>query len=241
MAGPWREEILGDGQARLILGDCRDVLPTLGKVDALIWDPPWGINFLEYESHKDNAEEYPAWIAATLAEAESHVSDGWCVVFQGAKRAWEWPSLLGREYRVMACAKNFTQILPGAGPLWSTDFALFWQKGKARVEHGRGRDYHVAITSNMSTRPKGHPCPRPLDQMEYVVECFTEHGMVILDPTFGSGTTGVAAVKLGRRFIGIEIEPKYFDIAVRRISDALKQPDMFIEKPKPPTQEALGL
>ena len=77
--------------------------------------------------------------------------------------------------------------------------------------------------------------------MEYVVECFTEHGMVILDPTFGSGTTGVAAVNLGRRFIGIEIEPKYFDIACRRISDALKQPDMFIEKPKPATQEALSL
>jgi site-specific DNA-methyltransferase (adenine-specific) len=57
-----------------------------------------------------------------------------------------------------------------------------------------------------------------------------------LDPFMGSGTTGVAAVKLGRKFIGIEIEPKYFDIACRRISEALKQPDMFIEKPKPATQ-----
>ena len=61
----------------------------------------------------------------------------------------------------------------------------------------------------------------------------------ILDPFMGSGTTGVAAVKLGRKFIGIEIEPKYFDIACRRISEALKQPDMFIEKPKPAVQEAL--
>ena len=57
----------------------------------------------------------------------------------------------------------------------------------------------------------------------------------------GSGTTGVAAVKLGRKFIGIEIEPKYFDIAVRRISDALKQPDLFIERPKPAKQEAFEL
>ena len=57
----------------------------------------------------------------------------------------------------------------------------------------------------------------------------------------GSGTTGVAAVKLGRKFIGIEIEPKYFDIACRRISEALKQPDMFVEPPKPLRQEALDL
>ncbi len=235
----WREEILGDGQVRLICADCRDVLPTLGNVDALIWDPPWGINFSEYESHKDDSAQYPQWIADTLSEAESHVTDGWAVVFQGPKRAWEWPSLLGREYRIMACAKNFTQILPGAGPLWSTDFALFWQVGKPRVEHGRGRDFHLAITSDMRGRPRGHPCPRPLDQMKYVVECFSEKGMTALDPTFGSGTTGVAAVNLGRRFIGIEIEEKYFDIAVRRIQSALDAPDMFIEKPKPAKQEAM--
>jgi DNA modification methylase len=61
----------------------------------------------------------------------------------------------------------------------------------------------------------------------------------ILDPFMGSGTTGVASVKLGRKFIGIEIEPKYFEIACKRIGDALKQPDMFIEKPKPLKQEMM--
>lgn len=66
-------------------------------------------------------------------------------------------------------------------------------------------------------------------------------GGAALDPFMGSGTTGVAAVKLGRKFIGIEIEPKYFDIACRRISEALKQPDMFVEPPKQPRQEALEL
>lgn len=57
----------------------------------------------------------------------------------------------------------------------------------------------------------------------------------------GSGTTGVAAVKLGRKFIGIEIEPKYFDISCRRIAEALKQPDMFVEPPKPAKQETFEL
>lgn len=65
-------------------------------------------------------------------------------------------------------------------------------------------------------------------------------GHTILDPFMGSGTTGVACAKLGRRFIGIEIEPKYFDIACKRIEDAYKQPDLFIERPKP-VQEAMAL
>ena len=225
-----RVEKIGD--AVLHLGDARDVMsgfPECLRVDALIWDPPWGIGFSEYESHKDKPEEYPDFIRDLLEKAETHVGDGWCVVFQGAKRAWEWSALIQREWRLMACAKNFTQILPGKGPIWSTDFALFWPVGKPRVEGGKGRDYHVAITSDMRSRPKGHPCPRPLDQMTYIVNCFTEHGFTVLDPTMGSGTTGVACANLGRKFIGIEIEPKYFDIALQRIEAAYNQPRLFDE------------
>lgn len=220
-----RVERIGD--AILYLGDCYTILPGLPPVDALIWDPPWGIGFAEYESHKDDPKEYPSWLRDTLAIAESKVTDGWAVVFQGAKRAWEWSALIPREWRLMACAKNFTQILPGQGPIWSTDFALFWPVGTPRVEHGRGRDWHVAITSNMSSRPKGHPCPRPLDQMVYVVNCFSEMGMTVLDPTMGSGTTGVACAGLGRKFIGIETEPKYFDLACERIQSAYRQRRLF--------------
>lgn len=66
-------------------------------------------------------------------------------------------------------------------------------------------------------------------------------GETVLDPFMGSGTTGVACANLGRKFIGIEIEPKYFDIACRRIEKAYKQPDFFIEKPAPAKQEALDL
>ena len=237
-----RVEHIGD--ATLYLGDCLEILPTLGNVDALIWDPPWGINFREYASHDDDPSVYQGWVLDALSKAESLVLDGWCAVFQAPRRAWEWSRLVPREYRIMACAKNFTQILPGKGPLWSTDFALFWSVGVPRVEHGRGRDYHVAITSNMSTRPKGHPCPRPLDQMVHVVECFSEPGMEVLDPTMGSGTTGVACAKLGRRFIGIEIDPGYFDIACRRIDEAYRQRDLFRDaapvEPKPIQPSLLG-
>ena len=227
------------GDATLYLGDCLDILPTLGNVDALVWDPPWGIGFKEYADYDDNPECYPEWLTAALASSECLVRDGWCVVFQGPRRAFEWARLVPREYRVMACAKNFRQILPGKGPLWSTDFALFWSQGTPRVEHGKGRDFHLAITSDMRDRPKGHPCPRPLDQMVHVVNCFTEAAHVVLDPTMGSGTTGVACAKLGRKFIGIEIHEPYFDIACRRIEEAYRQPNLFAEPRPKATQDNL--
>ena len=69
--------------------------------------------------------------------------------------------------------------------------------------------------------------------------CIARTTGAVLDPFMGSGTTGVAAARHGRRFIGCEIEPKYFDIACRRISEALKQPDHFIEPPKVAKQQAM--
>jgi DNA modification methylase len=86
-----------------------------------------------------------------------------------------------------------------------------------------------------------HPAIFPVELPRHLIMSFSASGHTVLDPFMGSGTTGVAAVNLGRKFIGIEIEQKYFDIACRRISEALKQPDMFIEKPKPMVQEALSL
>jgi DNA modification methylase len=75
--------------------------------------------------------------------------------------------------------------------------------------------------------------------MKWLIERATFYDDHIVDPFMGSGTTGVAAVKLGRKFTGIEINEKYFDIACRRITEALKQPDLFVEPPKPAKQEAL--
>lgn len=86
-----------------------------------------------------------------------------------------------------------------------------------------------------------HQTRKPLILMKDLVSLFSNRNQTILDPFMGSGTTGVAAVRLGRKFIGIEIEPKYFDIACRRIGEALKQPDLFIESPKPMRQETLAL
>jgi site-specific DNA-methyltransferase (adenine-specific) len=85
----------------------------------------------------------------------------------------------------------------------------------------------------------GHPAPMPFTLVSDHIETWTKQGSIVADPFMGSGTTGVAAVKLGRKFIGIEIEPKYFDIACKRIQAALDAPDLFIEAPKPAKQEEL--
>ena len=81
-----------------------------------------------------------------------------------------------------------------------------------------------------------HPTQKPIAVMDWAIRQIG-HAETILDPFMGSGTTGVAAVKLGRKFIGIEIEPKYFDISCRRISEVLKQGDLFIDMPAQRTKE----
>lgn len=83
----------------------------------------------------------------------------------------------------------------------------------------------------------GHPTEKPLGLMGELVQLFSNQGATVLDPFMGSGTTGVACARLGRKFIGIELEPKYFEIACRRIEEAQAQPDMFI--PSAGEQEAL--
>jgi site-specific DNA-methyltransferase (adenine-specific) len=92
--------------------------------------------------------------------------------------------------------------------------------------------------TNQPDRHGEHQTEKPIPLMRELVGLFTQPDSIILDPFMGSGTTGVAAVKLGRRFIGVEIEPRYFDIACRRIAEALKQPDFFVERPAPAKQEA---
>ena len=77
-----------------------------------------------------------------------------------------------------------------------------------------------------------HPTQKPVGVIEWCLG-FVPNAQTILDPFMGSGTTGVACARLGRRFIGIEIEPRYFDIACRRIENAYKQADLFVEQPIP--------
>ncbi len=238
-----RKEKLAEG-VTVFLGDCREVmqdLPSCFRVDAVVTDPPFGVGF-KYESHDDRPEAYEGgygnWIWARLEAAERLCTPGAPIfVWQASpnlRRLHEW---FPRDWRLFCAAKNFVQMRPT--PMqWSYDpVVVWWVEGAKGWSAGTAtRDFHIANTAPVIASPdnieKGHPCPRPLDQSLHIIEQWCKPESVVLDPFMGSGTTGVAAVKLGRRFVGIEKEPKYFDIAVRRIQKVLDAPDMFADQSK---------
>ena len=203
------------GRATLHLGDCRDILPTLGKVDAVVTDPPFGLGKLMQGGTwgaKDGFKEMLDWDAEAPA-LETLLA------------------IAGKADRVVMWGGNYFGLPPSR--CW-----LVWDKANAVPTMA---DVELAWT-NLDRPAKrfnglvgrvefGHPTQKPLDLMKWTIAQVEHTGSapVILDPFMGSGTTGVAAVQLGRQFIGIEREPKYFDIACKRIEDAQRQGDLFLE------------
>ncbi len=210
----WREEVIGN--ARLILADCRDVLPVLSGIDAVVTDPPYGVGF-KYVSHNDTRIGYEEFCKEWFDLCQSKVTT--ILLTPGTNNVAMWSRL--RPYRwILAWLK------PGAmgnSPVGVCNWepVLMWGKGTRNKTD-------VFTAPIIPTKETGvHPCPKPVN---WAVEAILRvPGNVILDPFMGSGTTGVACARLGRRFIGIEIEPTYFDIARRRIEQAHRQGDLFID------------
>lgn len=256
----WREEILGDGQVRLICGDCREILPGLPRVDAVVTDPPYG--------QRQNTNVRGAWgVRAVLPPGRGSRARKAAGGLHSTGLAVEWPEgihgddcafdpsiLLGLASEVLIWgAHKFSDQLPAG--CW-----LVWDKVPTGKVRDQGDGEIAWLNSDQPMRifrllwdgvcvgaaarhevtagqQRVHPTQKPEALMRWCLGFIQGH--TILDPFMGSGTTGVAAVKLGRRFIGCEIESRYFDIACRRISEALRQPDLFIEQPKPQKQEKM--
>jgi DNA modification methylase len=219
------------GDATLYLGDCLEILPTLGPVDAVVTDPPYGIGF-KYESHDDTPKEYGPWLWSVLELAEGLCTEGSPVfVWQAMLNVRHFSEWFPREWRIFAAAKNFVQMRPTAMQYAHDPVVVWWTPGKPWAAGTASRDFHVANTAPVIADPsnieRGHPCPRPLDQVQHIVEQWCRPGGNVLDPFMGSGTTGVACARLGRRFIGVEIEPKCFDIACKRIEREYAQLKLF--------------
>jgi DNA modification methylase len=218
-----RVETIAEG-VTLYLGDCREILSTLGKVDAVVTDPPYGVGF-RYESHDDTPKGYVQWCADWFALTQA-ATDGPIAISCGIVNVTDWPKpdwifCWHKPASMGRCAVGFNNWEP----------VLLYGKSRA----GQVVDVFRApiLTSD---DVEGHPCPKPVAWGRGIIERISAPGDIILDPFTGSGTTGIAAVSSGRKFTGIEIEPKYFDIARRRIEQATKQADLFIEKPKPAEQ-----
>lgn len=221
-----RKEIIGD--CTLYLGDCLEVMPTLAKVDAVVTDPPYGIG-IDKAMHKQSGKKY-----GNAAAAKSHYEyTDWDSKPIGKEFI---DAIKGAAYNIIIFGGNYFELQPAR--CW-----LIWDKENGTNEFADAElawtnlDKPVRLFRHMwngmirkgGEERVGHPTQKPLNVMIWVIKQLPSTDQTILDPFMGSGTTGVACVKLGRKFIGIEKEPKYFDIACRRIEDAYKQPDMFIE------------
>lgn len=212
---PIRKEVV-IGDCRLLLGDCLEILPTLGKVDAVVTDPPYGIGF---------AAQPTKWQRRAGKEArqwDDSVVDGL-------------PALLSRGDVQAVWGGNYYSLPPSRGwlswykpdaPPSMASLELCWTN-----QNQNSRQISCSIGATNAERV-GHPTQKPLAVMLWTLRNLpAAHS--ILDPFMGSGTTGVACVKLGRSFIGIEIDEGYFEIACERIRKAYAQPDFFVAQPKP--------
>jgi DNA modification methylase len=235
----FREENLADG-VRLILGDCREILPTLSKVDAVVTDPPYGIGF-KYLGYNDTRENLSSLIDAAIKPAIALFPR--VIITPGQTQVWmyppaDWISSVNWDTTATFGHCGYSQWMPVL--IYGKDVPGFGRNAggilKSDVIRFSGG---AGIGFQRTKAEKEHTCAKPLNVMRAIVARFTEQGNYILDPFMGSGTTGCAVVKLGRKFIGIEITEGYFDLACRRINEALKQPDLFIERPNAAMQESM--
>ena len=231
-----RVEHIGD--ATLYLGDCRDILPGLGKVDAVVTDPPYGIG-----ADKGQAARAGLRPGAAIAPSKCYGDTNWdsspCdpEILAQMRAASHWQIIFGGNYFDLGPARCWLvwDKLNGANDY--ADCELAWTNLDKPVRRVTWL-WHGMLRKGQEERH--HPTQKPLGVMEWCINHLPPVD-TILDPFMGSGTTGVACVRLGKRFIGIEREPSYLDIACRRIEEAYRQPRIFEDAPPKPVQQGLDL
>ena len=197
------------GNATLYCGDCMEILPTLGKVDAVITDPPYGINA--------NIQTLGA------GKKDFERGDTWDAVKVDIR-----PLLSAGKYHCFWGGNYYTDVLPPVNSwlIWHklndgrsfSECEMAWTNFSKQTRH---------LSHHWSGEQKEHPTQKPFQVMNWCLSQVPPDTETVLDPFMGSGTTGVACMILGRKFIGIEIDQKYFDIACERIERAQQQLKLF--------------
>lgn len=204
------------GKATLYLGDCRDFLPTLPKVDAVLTDPPYGLGD-KWQGGGGSAKSSWTFDPSEAREWDGGTVDGVLGLTDLAPSVIIW----GGNYYALPPVRCWLIWDKKQNDQWTTGQAeLAWSNLDKPI-----RTFRFAQCEQANEGPKSHPTQKPIALMKWCLKWV--EGEIILDPFMGSGTTGVAAVQMGRQFIGVEREAKYFDIACRRIEDAQRQGDMF--------------
>lgn len=242
-----REEQFDD--ARLILGDCLEVIPTLSPVSHVITDPPFEARMHALHAafklrrtdggpqRRDLTFDSIANVREPFLDKIKLLNQGWLLAFCNVEGVGEWQAaILARDMKFKTtCIWNkpdSTPKLNGQGPALSYEcFVTAWcGPGYARW-NGGGRRGVFTHSTNPTTRHGLHPTEKPLTLMAEIVSLFTNPDETILDPFAGTASCGVAALTLGRKYIGIEQNPVYFEAACERLERASKQPRLFREPP----------
>ena len=229
---PWlRREVIG-GQT-LYLGDCHEIMPQL-RFDAIVSDPPYGIGYVQGEGHNANKSKF-------IGQA-----------ILGDDQPFDPAPFMAGPCLLWGC-NHFASRLPdtgrwlvwdkrdGMGTFSQSDCEFAWVSGPKRAD----RLFRHMWTGFAKASEKGvarvHPTQKPVPVMEWCLT-FLPDAKTILDPFIGSGTTLVACQRMGRRGIGIELDPSHFATACRRVEDAARQPDLLIAAhPQPPSDEMPSL
>ena len=209
---PYYETELG----KLYHGDCLEIMPMLEPVDLVLTDPPYGVN-LNYKSYddtkKDHADKITLWF--DLMRSNSQILAISC----GIINIWKWP----QADWSLCWHKPFSV---GHSPFGANN----WEPILVYLKTGKGRrcdrqsDFFDATFMKYDC---DHPCPKPIGWALESLRILSKKNELILDPFLGSGTTAIACERLNRRWIGIEIEEKYCEIAARRIEKENQQLKLF--------------
>lgn len=237
-----RKEVIGD--STLYLGECQEVLPLLEQVDATITDPPYEVDAHTLQRRVRRYDSGPTLkceplpFSAIGEDLRSFVgreiprrTRGWALAFCQVESILAWKEAFeagGAHYR-----RAMVWVKPGAMPQFSGDrpgmgyesIVSVWCGDGRSVWNGGGRT-GVFIHNAQNTKAP-HPTTKPQPLMQDLVNLFSNPEEVILDPFMGSGSTGVAAIALGRKFVGIEINEDYFNIACDRIAAELRKPKLW--------------
>lgn len=240
------------GRATLHLGDCLEILPTLGVVDHVICDPPYEARIhLAKASEADLRNDGGTKLApidfecidpirADVVRLSAAVCKGWFIAFCTPEGVARWADEINAS--PMKYKRACVWIKPDSTPqfngqcpaMGAENFIVAWAgAGHSRWNAGGKRGVYTHLVNN-AERTGLHPTEKPRKLMAEIIKDFTNPGQLICDPFMGSGTTGVAAVQLGRKFIGIEKDPKYFELACDRLDKAQRQGSLFEEAVAPP-------
>lgn len=242
-----RVEVIGE--ATLYLGNSLEIMQTL-KADHMIGDPPYEAslhdskNKLQTRLRSDKGPDLKGLdfdaiddIRKEVVRLGSEVCDGWFIAFCTVEGTYPWAAEINAsvmKYK-RACIwikPDSTPQLNGQGPAQGYEcFVAAWNgSGHARWNSGGKRGVYTHCVN--TNRHGGHPTEKPVTLMAEILTDFTNVGQTILDPFMGSGTTGVACLQLRRKFIGIEMNENYFDLACRRIEQASRNLPIMMDEPK---------